>query len=189
MKTLDVPIFVTGPSGSGKTRLVQRMTQDFAIEVFDARELIPDFALKFGNNDLEEKLRDLYDEVIDQLASSSASILEASNDYPDQIFEKLARTFFKDKKGLVVFVSAPEQICIERQRRRENPTPEHRIIKQCSYPFSYYKDKAEILGLQILEISWLDDTETQYQAILSHLEQQNKENFARETPDDIDNQF
>jgi len=159
-------ILVIGAAGAGKTTLIDRLCQDYELCSYDVRTVVLQIVERIGENDIGDLINEAYSELLDMLPGLDIQILEVANDSPDLFFEPLIHRFFDGQKGVVIYVSCPQDLCIQRVNQRAILTPEYRVKEHCEYDYTYFHEFAENLEVPIMEFHGDGVFEDEYEHLI-----------------------
>ncbi len=174
MDRLDYKLLVCGPAGAGKSTLVERISQEFGVSSFDVRTLVIDFLRRTGKAELiGDELKPFYRELIATLPTCDDTILEIANDWPELFLGGIINAFFGSNNGRMLYVVASLEVCLDRVRLREYPTPESTIKRQQKYTFAFYKTEADKRCIPIISVSGELDFGLEYAKVNQFLKNRN----------------
>ena len=159
-------LLVIGPAGAGKTTLIEGLCLHFGLSYFDVRNLVLDVIHATGENDIGDRLKEIYYTLLNRLPNLETDILEISNDWPEIFFDPIVNVFFGKQRGLIIYVSCPRELCTIRVQEREFPTPDYRIGHHFLYDFSYFENRAMKLNAPIVEYHGNRDSETEFSSLV-----------------------
>ena len=112
-------IAVSGPHGSGKSTAAQRIAEQIEYKYFSAGELFRDMAKKEGKN-IEEfsKIAERREEIDRFIDDQTLEIAKSENNIV--IDAQLGGWVLKDIADLLVYITAPLDLRIQRIAQREN---------------------------------------------------------------------
>ncbi|PWB47255.1 MAG: hypothetical protein C3F12_04570 [Candidatus Methylomirabilota bacterium] len=145
-----------GKAGSGKTTLMRRLSRQLIARRLDLEDFVLPLVFRYGNeNVVGDRIRDVYREVLEHVATTHYDLVETGSELPDAVLPRLFESI--RRRGLtpvLVYCNVTSAEAHRRNSRRARPVPaevlEQQIADESRGTFRQICAEASV---EILEVS------------------------------------